>query len=460
MSNLIIFAVWIAVFLSTSETRGQPALLQPLDSLGRYSFAPNQLAAAQWYKPAGHLINGHIAESFGNTRNWPGVRRFLHDTRGAFGINAAEIGYLESSWLLQLREMEIGLSAEVPAWTQCAPGKELAQLELFGAGSAAKDPFDSIFGIRSTQERSNPRGHGWFFTKDQKAYIPDEILLDHRIPFLLPRFDNEILLRANPSLSWQSRKDIARRDPCPSADRFHDPATDRVSGALIDYVDYAKTVANKFSHKPAISFHWNVNPAWEWNDEQCLDSLHDLYPEATSFERAFREVTKPCHRDTAILARLIATLCAAEGCPSTVFMDVDLTYQTNYTLDVLRRNKDVLSQHAVGFGIDLTDECNERVSCIQFSSEPGKMRLGQKTTTDMKSNNILNQQSLMNKLSFLVDNGIIDKNTYVRLEGWSSRPVERADETAELTRGSFANTMTLMQKFISQRNWGASMQIP
>jgi hypothetical protein len=431
----------------------QPDTMRPLGAPGRYTFFPNQLAANEWYKPAGRLVNGHIAESFGSERNWPELRRFLHETKGAFGVNAAEVGYLNSEWLLGLRRGGIRVSAEASAWTQCVEGKNLARTELFGRTEGERNAFESVFHIHTTNGRSDPLGHGWFFTKDERDYAPDEIVLDHRIDFLIPHFDFDALLAAHAGQSWQSIKDAARRDPCPAADKFHNPPVDRLTGAVLDYIDYANLIAQKFPDKPAFSFHWGVDPHWEWADERCLDALHDGHPDPASFVNALRRLERPCHRDTEILDRLVRSLCQAGVCPSTVFMDIDLHYNTAYALDVLRRNRDVLNKHGIAFGVDLVDECNEQTSCIQAEVAPGEMRLSHRAASDAQSENMLDQESLINKFKFLVANDIIDDKTHVNFESWNVRPAEMGDETAESKKGSFANTVLKLVREITQRGW-------
>jgi len=428
--------------------------MRPLGAPGRYTFAPNQLAAAKWYEPAGRLINGHVEESFGNARNWPELRRFLQETDGAFGINAAEIGYLTSDWLLELRRSGIRLSVETPAWTQCSSGLELARAELFGSLVDGRNIFQSNFRILDADGRSDPVGHGWFFTKDNKHYAPDELVLDHRMLSVLPSFDIDVLLAANPGSSWQARKDAARRDSCSAADSFHLTSVDRVTGVLVDYVDYARVMAQRFPERPAISFHWNVVPQWEWGDERCIDKLHGLHPDNESFASALVHLESPCHRDTAILDRLVGALCQAGVCPATVFMDMDIHYQTGYSLDAMRRNKDVLRKQGIAFGVDLADECNEQTSCIQVVSASGEMRLEHSAVKDVRSINLLDQRSLVNKFQFLVDNNIIDRDTNVRFESWSVRPIEAKDETTEKQEGSFANTVLLLKhEFVIPGGW-------
>ena len=383
---LLAFSLSATYAVSNSED-----LMRPLGAPGRYTFAPNQLAGAEWYKPAGRLINGHVEESFGNEKNSPELHRFLQETKGAFGVNAAEIGYLTGDWLLELRRAGIRLSAETPAWTQCFSGKELARTEIFGSPIAGRNLFESTFHIHVGSGQSDPAGHGWFFTKDGKDYAPDEIALDHRILFLLPHFDNDVLLAAKPGLSWQARKNAARRDPCPVADGFHHPPVDRLTGALLDYVDYADVVAQKFPTKPAFSFHWNVNPGWEWSDEQCLDALHELHPDAASFEKAFRYVEKPCHRDTAILDRLVEMLCSAGTCPATVFMDMELTYkQPIRSMSCGETERCCASMEWLSAWTSPTNAMNNWPA--SRLSAKGGMRLKQENMNDAKLENVRDQE--------------------------------------------------------------------
>ena len=80
------FCVSFLLLTGLAPALEQPDLTRPLGPPGRYTFAPNQIAANEWYKPVGQLVNGHIEESFGNARNWSELRHFLRDTKGAFGV--------------------------------------------------------------------------------------------------------------------------------------------------------------------------------------------------------------------------------------------------------------------------------------------------------------------------------------------------------------------------------------
>jgi len=444
----------VAILLICLAGSGRGAeLTQPIADAGPYSFAPNQLAAAEWYRPQGAAINGHVAGSFTETDLWPRLFDFLRRTDSSLGINAAEIGHLTSDQLLAFRTAGVPISTEMPAWTQCFSGRSLGDLEFLGDPVEGKNLFETIFHISTATGRFDPAGRGWFVTKDGQDYAPDEIVLDHRIPALLPSFNAEILLAGDGGLTWEARKAKARVDPCPQADAFH-AEDDRLTGLIRDYLDYAEVMTRRFANRPAFSFHWNVHPGWEWADEQCLDALHVSHPNPASFERAFRFLEAPCHRDTAILSRLLDVLCNSGACPRAVFMDMELQYRTDYALDVLRRNKDVLRKHGVAFGVDLADECNEQLGCQQISPASGQMKLEQESISDDKSINLLDQRSLSQKFEFLLANGIIDQSTHVRFESWSARPIEKEGQIDETIQGSYANTaLRIVCRVIAPLGW-------
>jgi len=48
---------------------------------------------------------------------------------------------------------------------------------------------------------------------------------------------------------------------------------------------------------------------------------------------------------------------------------------------------------------------------------------------------------LLQKFNFLLANGIIDRDTNVRFESWSVRPIELRRQVDEKIPGSYANTM-------------------
>ena len=283
---------------------------------------------------------------------WPRLEALLIAQHGALGISAAEIGHISSATLARFRKKGLAISVESPAFTQCFSGRQLGELEFFGRSPPGADLFRSIFQLApETDDRFDPKDKGWFYTRDGVSFTPDEIVLDERIPGLLPHFDLDKLL-PDPTKSWEARKEAARHDNCPQAAQFHNGA-DRVTSLLEDFVDYRAEMVRRFKTPPAFSFHWNLNAGWEWRDEACLDRLAERDPETTKFEHDYRYLEHPCHKDSAVLSRLLDRLCSANACPRTVYLDMDLTYLTGYALDAVRRDKAVLRAHGVGFGLDL-----------------------------------------------------------------------------------------------------------
>jgi hypothetical protein len=195
-------------------------LERPLRSFGKLIFVPNQLTAAKWYRPGGDLINGHIEESFADETLWPRLEGLLVAAHGAFGLNAAEIGHMSSETLARFRSKGLAISVDTPAFTQCFTGRQLGELEFFGRSPPGPDLFRSIFQLSpETDGRIDPKDKGWFYTRDGVSFAPDEIVLDERMPNLLPHFEFDQLLRT-PTAGWEKRKLAARRDDCPGRCRY------------------------------------------------------------------------------------------------------------------------------------------------------------------------------------------------------------------------------------------------
>lgn len=435
-------AAVVALFVSSpalGQHTAESVLTTRIAVAGKYGFSPNQLASAEWYRPSGALINAHIDDSFAFPSLWPKLRRLLQVNQDYFGVNAAEIGHMESATLRAFRDQRIGFSSGTPAATQCWSGQNVAEVELYGAPVNGVDQFQNTFHITSKDGRAMPENRGWFVTRDGDDYVPDEVVLDHRIDVLTPYFDIEALLRSDPGAGWGVWKAQALRDPCPPADYFAS-GSNRTKTLINDFVAYPRELHRRYPNTaPAFSFYWAVNAGWEWRDERCLDALAARYPDFDRFTKAVRELTFPCHRDTQILSDLIDRLCAAGYCPKTVYMDIDLSYNTAYALSVLRMNKTILEDSGVGFGIGMVDECNEKPHCVEKETTPGRLAL--ETSGPAISENIMFQQSIINKMHFLIASGIIDSNTRIRFESWSSRPFETGRQVNENTAGSFANTV-------------------
>lgn len=416
--------------------------------IGRVTLGPNQLAAANWYRPGGHPINGHITESFADPRLWPRLRRLLQSNHAFLEVNAAEIGFMQFEDIAALHRDGIGLSVDPPAWSQCKDGTALARAELFGEPVGNQNIFAETFRIGPDPARMDLVGHGWFFTKDGVDVEPDEIVLDHRIERLLPTYDIDKLTDAN--MSWEDRKIAARRDPCPITKTTN--SADRVERLISDYVAYARVMQERFTRPPRLSFHWNVNAGYEWRDEAWLDQLYARHPDPASFRRAYMYVEGPLYRDTAILAQLVDRLCHEATCPSVVYMDVDSTFNTGYAMHVLTRNRAVLEAKGITFGIDLADECNDKPRCyMEAVSERLMFRTEDSSQT---TENMLTQISILNKLGFYIDHGLINGRTALRIQSWTTRPFETGNQISEDIPGSFANTaLRVLEQYLVRRGW-------
>jgi len=437
----IVAAAFFVLSPALAQHTAESVLTRPISVTGKYGFFPNQLASNEWYRPSGAFINGHIDDSFAIPSIWPKLRRLLQVNQGYLGVNAAEIGHMSSATLRAFRDQKIGISTEMSAATQCWSGRDIADVELYGAPVNGVDQFQNTFHIAGKDGRAMPENRGWFVTKDGDDYEPDEVILDHRIDVLVPYLDVGALVKSDPKAGWAAWKAKTWHDPCPPAKGFA-PGDNRIETLINDFAVYPQELHRRYPKTaPAFSFAWAVNAGWEWRDEQCLDALAARYPDFDRFTKAVylgRELTFACHHDTQILATLIDRLCAAGYCPKTVYMDIDLSYNTAYALGVLRMNKAILEKRGVGFGIYMADECNEKPHCVEKETSPGRITL--ETTDASTPENILDQQSILNKMHFLIANGIIDSHTRIMFESWSSRPFETGRQVNENTPGSFANT--------------------
>jgi hypothetical protein len=415
------------------------SLTQPLATDGKFCITPNQAASVVWYPP-GNPINGHIEGSFDHFDYWPNLNSAIRQINGGFDMIASEIGHMQGATLLKFRAAGIPVGVETPGLTQSLDGSDLGKLDFDGISPSGQNWFCSIFTICGTPpDRRNPNGAGWFRTRDDLPYTPDEILMDERLPNLLPSYDLATIF--NDSIPWEQRKAQAYRDSCPSCAGFN-PGVDRVTGLINDYVEYAREMKLHFAPQPAprLSAHWVVHPGWEWGDEAWLDQLHAANPDPAQFHNAVIYVQNPRHRDTEILKRLVQAMCASGTCLDTVYMDVDYTYLTSYTIDVLRHDKAVLEANNVKFGITILDACNggDSAGCAVDISADGSSLF--KVDRPGYDPNELYEESMLNTTSFLLSKGIIDRNTKVRLASSNRRPIESNSGINENSAGSFAHT--------------------
>jgi hypothetical protein len=426
------------------------SLTQPLSTDGKFSLTPNQLAAAVWYPSGEPVINGHIEGSFDNFNYWPGLNSKIRQINGSFSIYAAEIGYITGATFQKFRAAGIPISIENPGMTQCMDGTDLGKLEFNGASPGGGNLFCTGFGIcGSPGGRRDPNGVGWFRSRDDLAFTPEEILTDERIPNLLQGFDVGVLLDPAFQGTWEQRKARpgARTDGCFSAPYFN-PGVDRITGLINDYVEYATEMKMHFAPQiaPRLSVHWVVHPGWEWGDEAWLDQLAATYPNINQLRNAVFSLESPRHRGTGILRQLLQTMCSSGTCLDTVYMDPDLTYASSYSLDVLRRNKAVIEANNAKFGINLTDACSDLgpfpdpSDCVVNISPDGThlfKLIGQRPGSTV---NERYEEGILNTVSFLLTQGIIDGKTKVRLASWTRRPIESNGQISENLTGSMAHT--------------------
>lgn len=414
-----------------------PAPPPPAPPAAAFSFAPNQLAGSPWYRPGDQdrVINGHLDESFGQRERWPILLGNLKTHHGAFGIPAAEIGHLKDSGglLTLLRSEGIPVSVELPAWTQPLDAAQLARAEILGAAVDGVNIFSSIFRIDAPHDRPNPYGSGWFVTSDGTPFIPNEIAFDERIPNLLPEFDAALL--AETLGSWEQRKQAARKLHPFMASR--QPYDRLLESLMQDYVRYLVVARAHWGDRmPAVSLHWNVNPAWEWRDEKGLDAIHAANPAWCETPEDFYRIvfTSPQYNSVCYLEQLLDVLGAAGFKPRTVFMDVDWNYSLPYVTEVLRRHKSSLAARGVQMGINVVEAgLGEREELV-YDGHTLTRRV-----TPTTPPNVLYENTLVAIMAYLRGSGLYEPGMQIRVGSWSRRPAETNAEVDEATPGSLAH---------------------
>lgn len=481
-----IYAFGIALN-GTSTLLGSPAtpvlanlpssLTQPLSVDGKFSMVPNQLAGNLRYRPPPEtwsVVNGHIEGSFDNFGYWPSLNSKLRQINGGFGIFAPEIGYMQGSTLQKFRNAGIPLNVEMPACGICLDGDALARAEFNGQAPYPNFWNDYFFENYYIGDRRHPSGVGWFRTRNDLPYTPDEVALDHRLDGLMQGFNISIIMDTSnpygiqdPAAEWQNRKNRARVDPCPGAASFN-PGVDRITGLVNDYVEYAKVMKAHFAPGPSprFSFHWPSSPGMEWSNEAWLDQTFAANPNPAAFVHAIQYVLNPQHKDTDYLAQVVDALCASGTCPDTVYMDTDFTYLSNYTIADLRRKKAMLEGRNVKMGIDLVDTCTDQdraaalpsgQDCVTVLSGDGNWLSKQTRSLSQYSSNALYEESVLAVTNFLRIQGIIDANTKVRMESWYRRPIESGSGIHENNAGSFAHTANrVFSEYLQPGGWDRS----
>ena len=410
-----------------------------------FSFVPNQLLANSWYKPGGTHINGHLDESFGNSELWPELMANLKESGGSFSIFASEIGHLSTKTgiLPLLREEGIPISVEMPGFTQCIDGPDLGNAELNGKAVNGRNIFSTVFGITNPQDRVDPDGKGWFVTKDRQDFIPDEILFDERQPNLCPEFDDNTLI--NTEGTWEVRKKAARRTSCNLVASLE--FDDLLASLRQDYIDFLKIAKQKWGDRmPDITIHWNVNPGWEWRDENAMDAIYEADPTFFSDNNyRYRMVfEKPQYNSVEYCNMLVDALTEAGFKPARILMDVDWTYCIPYIKEVLIRHKQALKERGVQMGINIVEASIADSEALDYQN--GTLV----RTSSGGSVNQLYENTLVSITEFLIGSGIYEEGMQMRVGSWSHRPYEQGTEVDENTSGSMAHTANLIYEMIRQ----------
>jgi hypothetical protein len=416
---------------------------------GFFSFAPNQLAANHWYRPGAlkQLINGHLDDSFGRGAGWDALARNLGNGHGSFSVMAAEIGHLSCTTGLVpfLKAKGIPVSVEVPGFTQALDGAHIGKAELFGEPVNGTNLFTGLFGIHPAPERYDPSGAGWFVTHDAAAFVPDELLLDERVPNLLPEFDWAML--AQTPGDWAARKNAARRSmPFATA---RQPFERLMSSLMQDYVGYLSVAKARWGDRmPAVCPHWNVNPAWEWRDERGLDAINEKDPAFFAAPDGFTRIvsTTPQYHSVRYLEQLIGTLAAAGFTPRTVFMDVDWTYDVPYLTEVLKRHKASLRPLGVQMGINVVEASIGDQEELFYDGRTLTVRKDVTTPP-----NVLYERTLTAIMKFLIGSGIYEQGMHIRVGSWSHRPQEVGAQIDEATPGSMAHAANEVFELLPRR---------
>jgi len=114
------------------------------------------------------------------------------------------------------------------------------------------------------------------------SYAPEEIVLDERMPNLLPFYNTgEGGHLFDTAMGWSQRKIFSFVESCPTASTFN-PNLNRKTGFVYDYVRYPRVLKVRFP-TTNFSFHLDVNPGWEWRDLECLEDLTAHHALAADF---------------------------------------------------------------------------------------------------------------------------------------------------------------------------------
>lgn len=477
-----------------------PELLSPLVRTAEPSISlfPNQLMGNRWYKPKpeGSWVNGHFEQSFGDFNRWIGALNKLSTYGGMIATSAAEVGYLSNSTINALRMQNIGYSIETPSFTQCLDGKVLGELDFLGKtpqcvknqevdGCRVNDLFCSIFTLPAyLPDRRNPLKAGWFVTHDGTSFVPEQIIMDERLPNLLPSFQIKLQdpnypndttkkfdVLAESSGTWGERKKKAReaalqfeqKGGCVAAAKEFNAGDLLVNGFIKDYVEYVQVMQRKWPKggaikTPALAIHWNVNSWWEWQDEACLDQRHAEDPLFYSGVDDLYRLKRPCHNNVRYLRELLTLLCEQESCPSAVYMDVDWNFNTHYNTENLKKLKNMIrdfefpeKKYPVKFGVNLVaKECpKEEPHCVYVYDAPSKTV--ERVECGNSNDNVCAEQTLLQLATYLNHQGIYDPDVVIRVGSWTSLPKEVGPQVSQTQSGSLPHVFQRLMTEVFNR---------
>ncbi|CAF0872397.1 unnamed protein product [Adineta steineri] len=148
--------------------------------------------------------------------------------------------------------------------------------------------------------------------------------------------------------------------------------------------------------------------------------------------------------NTQHLKDLVELLCSLNSCPEVVYMNIDLTYITLYSLEVLHTNKQILNALNISFGINLVDQCVEIDNCVAeiLSTDHSHvvLNLDAKSKYPNLTRNQMQELSLINVLNFLINQYIVDKDRHIAITTWITWPIEIGQQTNELRSDGMAHT--------------------
>jgi hypothetical protein len=187
---------------------------------------------------------------------------------------------------------------------------------------------------------------------------------------------------------------------------------------------------------PAVSLHWNVNPAWEWRDEKGLDAIYAANPAWCRTPEDFYRIvfTSPQYNSVRYLEQFLDVLNAAGFKPRTVFMDVDWNYSLPYVTEVLRRHKSSLAARGVQMGINVVEASLGEQEELVSDGHTLQRRVDPDTAL-----NVLYENTLVAIMDYLRGSGIYEPGMQIRVGSWSRRPAETGSEVDETTPGSLAH---------------------